>query len=206
MTAQPRWFVNGFGGVRSIGFNYTRKRLSSLIRFVSGPLSLIRGCVSAASEPRKGFCRKAQGCLPQASYPGNDVAKTHVNPNGVASASEAATDATPLGLKSLVSLSTQGSPPTAANPGLWDETPLGFVRHSYWRRRSEKETCVAAANCATHRASVRRLSCSLQPVAYFNLVRSSLSNSLIWIPRLATWPSASIRIIVGKVRMPISLA
>ena len=81
---------------------------------------LIYECV----VPRKGARPLAQGCTPQAGYPGCD-SNAISTPTGLRPPDSAGLGATPLGSEPFVLFSPQGRSPMAANPGLVGATPLG---------------------------------------------------------------------------------
>jgi hypothetical protein len=71
-----------------------------------------------------GFRLLAQGWSPMATYPGLKRKRTTSTPTGLRQSVRQA-DATPLGLMLIFGMISQGSLPTAINPGLGDTAPVG---------------------------------------------------------------------------------
>ena len=93
-------------------------------------VKVLRGNEGFKTTP-KGFRPPAQGCPPQAGYPGWPRKNIHFNPNGAAVALRCRN---PVGVeRALSSVRTQRSPPAADNVGLEDAAPLG---HEIRRRSS----------------------------------------------------------------------
>ena len=76
-------------------------------------------------EPQRGSIPKPRVARRRRAHPGKRLGKAIPTPTGLCQG-RATIDATPLGLRLLVSDFNQGRSPMATNPGLWDKTPSGF--------------------------------------------------------------------------------
>ena len=85
------------------------------------PACIGTGCTQTPT----GFCPRARGWSPSATYPGRQRNSAPQPHRGCVSRSQPA-DASPLGLMLVFGTSSRGSPPAADNPGLCERTPSGF--------------------------------------------------------------------------------